>query len=913
MPPRLVTIVASAGYGKSTLARAYARAVSSRRAIADAAVVNSDDEFVEMLLQALSESRPALRTRIAAVRSQDERHALLEVEWQGRSGPSVITIDNAQGLDAVPDSLALLRRLLQASTTRRVVLCSRRNLLEGTGEVLNPHETVRLRAGELQFDESEIASVLTGLKIRKDHIEAIASLTWGWAAAVLFLRRCAAEGVLPAVIEDLASPLWAPFHEYVQRSVVEALSPQARALLFAAVAVPALRRRDLEAVYGRQAVATGLRDLIDDLAMLRGRSGNEYTVHPLIHAAVVSRYRDDVSAATHAFASAYSTSDPLHAALLYARMNEPQAASAAYRDASLVHLDSTSYTSSLEAAALGRETLINHLPLFNAATVSDYYRLDVNDWLAQAEEALRLAPTDTPLKVRRQTLVNMAIRYALAGRFADGHKQIEHECRSHPGDERDALLCELLHAILDANSDALTSISDLRRRLAPLLTGKYMRGLFARRIVVPVAALWGDWARCQQELELAFTQAQERERSPFVAEIAITACFEAWRHMDAHALQRWRARLQEFNQPSLRGGTALFIEALDGGSIGSEQFETPETRVRAYLIAAALEDDQRNALALAKRALRAAEARKRPLFIVLARVALASIEPSNAEHMRVARKYASETPSTPLREAVEAIASNSTDHGMLSGFTQRFTRSRIPLRPQLRIDILSGEVRWNDTPVKMEQRPMQLLLFFALKGVPLRAEEIVASLWPERSTKAMANALRVHVSALRTALSKDAVRYENERYSLACSAVLDLQFIESRLRRSRRRASLNGSDRRLFVNTLRQLDTYNAGDADLAWVAALESRVNDLHFEVALSLARDALVAWEYENALRYAQRAANLHPWNERACEIALRALLQQGKRTDAVRRYRLFADELARSLGIEPSPALSQLVFAP
>jgi two-component SAPR family response regulator len=247
---------------------------------------------------------------------------------------------------------------------------------------------------------------------------------------------------------------------------------------------------------------------------------------------------------------------------------------------------------------------------------------------------------------------------------------------------------------------------------------------------------------------------------------------------------------------------------------------------------------------------------------------------------------------------------------MLSGFTQRFARSRIPLRQQLRIDVLSGEVRWNDTPVKIEQRPLQLLLFFAFKGIPLRAEEIAASLWPERGAKEMGNALRVHVSALRSALSKDAVRHADERYSLACSVVLDLQIIESRLRRSRRQAALNGPNRRLFVNTLRQLGTYNAGDTDLAWVAALESRVSDLHFEVALSLARDALLASECEDALSYAQRAADLQPWDERACEIIVRALLKQGKRTEAVRRYRLFADELARSLHIEPSAELAQLV---
>jgi hypothetical protein len=35
------------------------------------------------------------------------------------------------------------------------------------------------------------------------------------------------------------------------------------------------------------------------------------------------------------------------------------------------------------------------------------------------------------------------------------------------------------------------------------------------------------------------------------------------------------------------------------------------------------------------------------------------------------------------------------------------------------------------------------------------------------------------------------------------------------------------------------------------------------------------------------------------------------EGKRTDAVRYYRLFEEELARSLAIEPSPALTELAL--
>jgi DNA-binding SARP family transcriptional activator len=879
MPPRLVSIVAAAGYGKSTVARAYARSVSPRCAIADCAGAQTTQDLLDRLLYTLD--------------------------------PQVITLEGAEALTAVPDALSVLRGLFEASQTRRIVLCSRRSLPVANG-LLHPHDVVALRAGDLEFDDAEIAGVLAGVKIGRERIDEIAAVTWGWAAALLFLRRCAVDGTLPEALEAVSSPLWFSFHEYAQRAVIDALSPQAREILFACVALPTLRRHDLEALYGREAAALGLHELSADLALLREGPGNGYSVHPLIAAAVAARYKEEVSTAIASLAQLYSERDPLQAAPLYLRTNDLPAASAAYEHVSVAHLERTSYKSSSEAAALDRETLINNLPLFNAAVVSDYYRIEVNDWLLQAEEALRRAPADVPLETRRITLLFMTIRYVLAGRFADGHARIEHERRLRAGDEQDELQCELMHAIVDANSDAQVDLSELRRRFAPLLGNEYFRALFARRIAMPVSALWGDWEMGQREFEIAFLQAQKRERTPFGAEIAIAACFASWLYMDAAELQRWRARLHEFDVPSLRSGIGLFLEALDGsGSIGAERFETPETRVRAYLIAASLQEDSDYALALAKRALQAAEAMGRPLFIVLARVALACIEPARTEHLRIAAEHANATPSIPLKEAVEAIEAGRADHGMLSGFMQRFARPRIPLHPELQIDVLSGEVRWNDSTVKIEQRPLQLLIFLATKGVPLRAEEIVASLWPDRTAKQMANALRVHMSALRAALSKEAVRYENERYSLGCSYTLDLQVLESQLRRVRGQVSLGGSDRRRFVSALRRLEAYTSGSVELPWLAALDSRVSEAHFENLLALARDALFAAEYPEALAYADRATRLQPWDERACEIVLRAHLQQGRRTDAVRRYRMFADELRRSLDIEPSPTLAHLVL--
>ena len=868
-----------------------------------------------MMVAALSQSRPALRARAAALDSAVDRRRLLETEWRGSAGPAVITIEHAERLVAVPDALGVLCDTLEAlDSPRHLVICTRARLPLSTTALLgSANGEITLRAGDLQFDEFETRSVLAPLELASDHIETIASLTRGWPAALFYLRRHAGARTLENLLRDCDDAAWASFHDYVQHEVVESLSPEARTLLFTYVADPGIRDGVLQSLYNADTVARGLLDLGTDLAMVQDGGADGYFVHPLVRSVVSLRYKLQLGEAMRALARIYSATQPIQAAQLYLQLEQKEAAVQAYGRASLTHIGNASYASASQAATLDRETLISNLALFNSVTISDYYALAVDDWLAQAGEALRRAPADTPFETRSVTLLNMVIRFGLVGRFQEGHALLKQERRLNPNDAQRAVRLRLFEAILEANADALLDVRQLHREIASLLSSEYVRGLFARRIAAPVASLMGAWATTQRELEIAFSQVQKSGRTPYLVELAIAGCFEAWWNMDATAMDLWRERLLAYeHEPELAPGLIFFLDCLRGrAATATERFETNETRMRGYLIASSMEYDAEQALRFAKRALLAAETMRRPLYVVLARVALACIDP-RAEHLDVAREQAGATPSLALQEAVEAIVSGRREHGMLAGFTYRFSKPRIPLHRELEIDTISGEVRWKGEVVNIEQRPFQLLLFMALKRAPVRIDEIVTALWPGKNSTEMANAFRVHINALRNALSKAAIRYENERYSLACSTVLDVQVLEARLSRSRTNPVLSAEDRAFIADAIRRFEQHDGIYAECQWLVELTNHLSEVRFEALLSLARDALTASAYTDAVAYAQRASHLQPWDEAACEIVIRALLSQGKRTDAFRHYHLFRDDLARSLVIQPSPSLVALIEA-
>ena len=77
-------------------------------------------------------------------------------------------------------------------------------------------------------------------------------------------------------------------------------------------------------------------------------------------------------------------------------------------------------------------------------------------------------------------------------------------------------------------------------------------------------------------------------------------------------------------------------------------------------------------------------------------------------------------------------------------------------------------------------------------------------------------------------------------------------------------------------------------------------------------LGEDALGGESPEEAVAVADGLLRIEPLDEPVVELAIRGLLAAGRRSEAVRRARRYADDLARELGGEPASELLRSLAA-
>ncbi|HYZ17474.1 MAG TPA: BTAD domain-containing putative transcriptional regulator [Candidatus Acidoferrum sp.] len=904
-------ISAPAGFGKTRLVEGF---TADRPPLAtivfDCREPGDFQDFTDSVRFALLE-----RTRGRAPRqgasSAAEAEALLFELWRSASGPRTIVFDHAEALLDDPERHGLIDRLLAIpQRTRTVVVSSRRAVsLPGASFAL-PHETVTVGPDDLRLDVAEIRALLEPAGAGGE-ADAVTALSAGWPEAVLFLRTCAQEGSLRDVLNDPAGPGAARFHNYVEREVVETADPSERAVAFACAALFSAADADLRSFLGSEIAARGVTSLARQ-RLLQRRDNGECTLHPLLAATLRALHGRELAAIIERVASSFAETAPLRAAPLLATIGDLRAAESAYAHTRIEAADQVDFESSLRAAQIDREALLDNLALFNAATTADYYGIAIEDWIAQAQEALRRAG-DAPEGTRAVTVLLLTIRFALVGRWDEGHAFLAVErARLPAGDAVAEGRFLLLGALLDAAADRPVDVPALRKRLGGDVAVGYLRALFARRVASTVSALHGRAAEVMREFEIAYTRVEASGRTPYVVELAMLACFEAWRAGDDETARRWYERASVAVDHRTASGAKLFLDAFRGGaSIGFQESETPVTRAHASLIAASLETDAAQALRWLDAALQAALRTRRPLTIVLVRVAIASVDPdAAAEQLRLARDLAAGTPSVALLAAVDAIAKGERDLGMLGPFVERFSRISVPKSADLELGLIDGTIRWRGTPVDLEDRPFFVLCLLALAGGPLHQDHVTEALWPDRPVKEMANALRVHLSAIRRALAKDAIVHDRGRYRLACSYRLDVHVYEAVVRSAQMRDVLRDVDRRALREGLGALERYHARMPHFELVSGLAERLAGLRARILQLLGDDALLGERFDDALDYARAAQELDPYDDRSMELLVTALSRSGRPTAAARAVQEHEERVRRDLGVEPSTILRELI---
>jgi DNA-binding SARP family transcriptional activator len=431
-----------------------------------------------------------------------------------------------------------------------------------------------------------------------------------------------------------------------------------------------------------------------------------------------------------------------------------------------------------------------------------------------------------------------------------------------------------------------------------------------------VARVRGERAIERQFIERALEHARRSSLPNFVAFDLAEAVVGAWLAGEADAMSRTAIELDSLVQRVGVRGFAFFSAAARGRNIEPASYDMLKFVALGRLIQAGNADDVQDAVRFAQSALAAAEQYRAPFVECLAALALALLDEAQRETMlERARKCAAHCESPALSEAVEGAVREGAQKGILASFVSGLTRKRARRAPILEVDVFSGAVRCNGQAAQLSGRELELLIALCIRPAVVTRSRLADLMWPELEEYAARNALSVCLHRLRSHLGADeAIARSDEGYRLSDGAVVDLWEAERIVNATRSRQALSETERKELRGIQQRLSA-SRPPRMLAWewFAPTERRIEELRLDATMTLAMDALQRGEGQSALAYADAMIAYDPCDETAREVAIRAHLQMGDRSAAIRHLRQYQKTLQAELQCDPSPTILALVGQP
>ena len=256
-----------------------------------------------------------------------------------------------------------------------------------------------------------------------------------------------------------------------------------------------------------------------------------------------------------------------------------------------------------------------------------------------------------------------------------------------------------------------------------------------------------------------------------------------------------------------------------------------------------------------------------------------------------------------------------------------------PLHPPVRVEVL-GPLRIlfgnnvRTAPDVRRNRVRTLIALLALIG-PVRRERLVDLMWPDLDAAAGGRNLRVTLTRVRNVLEPDrrsgsassALRFEHDTVALAAGPLVEVDLYEFR----RDLAEADAADRRgdpvAVVATLEHAcelwrgrpfaDVDEATDLadELGVVRSALEDVRQLVVDAALRLGELLLVAGQFDEAVRWAERVIDESPYTERAHRLAIAAHLQR-RDLGSVERAIANVRTMLAGLGVDAEPSTKMLM---
>jgi DNA-binding SARP family transcriptional activator len=927
--PRILALIAPAGFGKSTLAR---QLIAGRpgSAVCDAAGILDDLDLARRLVPALAAETPA-RTQTLTQRelmlgdggtSVAERVNLALEAWKTPVSGSTFVFENAEHIARNASAREFFARLLtQRPEGRAIVICSRENLRVHLTRFAPPHEILTLRADDLAFDRVEVASLFRSNAEDPVLLARIMQLSQGWPIAIFLLKRFANEGRIETLLESLDDVAFEELHDYLADQVLASLDPALVEALFVCACIPNAKVEDLQAAISDHSAVRALADFSKESPFLARTADGTFHIHPLLGSLLLEhheQHRNDVLA--KAAEKLAADKQYQRAAELHLARGDQGAAAYALGQHEVIrdHAPSMQYARIL--SSLDR-TLVQRYPRLWAVTaLLRMFCIDTEELLDEAETLWRTLSPDVTRIERYYILVFRILFMSYIGLLDEAQEMLERFAQENGvGDEPQNYFEGYLFYLLGLMHARTGNIDRAERDLTmalPLVGGMdIMASGTLLALGSDIARVRGEFTVTRQFIDRALESARRSGLYNFVAFDLAEGAFGSWFSGDDAAFVRYSAELEDVVQRNGVRGFAYFTATARGRSEEPHDADLLKWVACGRMIAAASAPQTSLAIKHARAALTAAQQYRAPFMECLALITLATFDELHFdEHMTQALDCAKRCTAPEFVAAVDAIAQRRSDHGMLSAFTMRLQRERVDHVPLLEIGLTDGSVRCEGRGVTLSERELALLVALALRRETVPRARVADLLWPELDEYAARNSLSVCLHRLRQHLGNDqAILRTKDGYSLHDDVRVDLWEIDRTVSTLRSRPALADSERTLLETVYDKLRGRRPERmTQWEWFEPTERRISELRLEVAHRLANDALSHGSARRALQLAEEMIGYDPCDEAARQIAITAHLATGDRGAAMRQYRQYRDTLLAELQCEPSDSIKRLVGA-
>ncbi|MDQ2908215.1 MAG: hypothetical protein M3R44_02570 [Candidatus Eremiobacteraeota bacterium] len=940
--PRLLWLVAPAGWGKTTFANGLL-AKSGNGSLCDCRGVGNVGEFARRLLAGLDDAARDVRAlpfqqSFFFERDRGGAPDGAVQRWAQDCGPTTFVFDNAECLSGEPALLSFLGALLRhPHPTRRVVIATRVALDVASSGFAPPNEVLTLGAHDLRFDDAEISKLFGGMldvpsiELRPQQLVAvpfdryaahhIAQATAGWPIAVLLLARAAHEGRLSAALTEMRESPSPVLVDYFKREIVERSDAREQDALIAAATFESAAAESARGIAAAWALPGTLNPSLCTTPFIEAAvsEGGRAVLHPLLRTLVAAAYGARArSLATEHARRLRERGESAEAARLYVWLGDPGAAAVALRDCPPFLCGALDRDVAEVLAGIEGATLEHHPVLWSAATFVRLGTTEYERWLEECRRMYERLPAAGSM--RRRLGVTCAYAYAagVLGRFEEGHSALAALLAGAAGAnpvDRDAAraFATLWFAAYDLWRGEPVDLERLQRTIEPLLADAGLRTLWTCEVLAFRCRMYGD----RFGERIAFEAAQEAAAQcglPAVRGfVRSDVAFSAWLAGEDDRFEQLLAAMEGDPVTSRYGDARFLVDCARGrGETAVAQNVTPRRRCHAHLIAAAVARDRTRATIGASAALEAADEARSAFHQVIARVALALLdETRTGQLVDDALRIAKEHRNFALEAALESLRANSASATMLTPLCKRFERFRHEPSTRLALSLASLTVFDAGNAVALSPRETAVLVRLALAPDPVSARMLSADLWPVG--RGAATAAKACVARLRQKLGDGAVLELGPGYALGPDVSVDL-FAAERMLRSTVAGTPAAARERSVLERSRILlhPRFPAYGLAWTWFAPYAERVRTAYRDTVVALASDALLRDDLGAADAYAQELLAHDPCDERGCEIALGAARRRGDSNAALAAFRRYEAALRSELGIAPPERLRVLLRA-